>query len=457
MNADTWRELPDWDKARLRWRLMTDLHPTDPRPQQITPVGTHWTVWLNMAGRGYGKTRVGAEDFSDFLRAADVPVRLGVMADKYSTFRDICMEGESGLLSILPPSALRGGSLSTAWNRSIGELHLSTGSQLNGFSAEKPDSPRGYQFHRLWCEEVGKWPYPREAWDIIEFCMRLGSHPQTIVTTTPKPIELLADLASRKSTVLTQGSTFDNKRNLPAQKLDEWEARYGGSRLGRQELYGELLTEYEGALWRRDMIQHVQTHPPLVRVAVGVDPSTWSPESDPLGLDDAPKFHEVGRGLETGIVAAGVDAKRDVYVLNDLSMRAGPLEWARAAVVECRRLNARLVPEVNIGGWVLSVIATAQNDGGAPVRVARDINGKPGIKARDGKRIRAEPVAAYYEAGHVFHVGSHGVLEDQQCSWDPNEAWSPDRIDALVHAITYLEPWKRRQMSGATAAGRVMV
>ncbi len=218
----------------------------------------------------------------------------------------------------------------------------------------------------------------------------------------------------------------------------EREARYGTSRLGRQELYAELLADYEGALWQRRHIDDYRIAPtelpPLVRIAVGVDPSTWGPEA---GLE-----HEsTGQGIETGIVVAGVDKDNEVYVLEDVSCRASPAEWSSAAVKAYRRHRASaIVPEKNVGPWVVSTIQSAA-EGGEPVVYARDHGGRPGVSARTGKRARAEPVAAYYELGKVHHVGRFPELEDSLCSWDPRESWSPDRLDALVWAVTWLEPW----------------
>lgn len=450
-HPDSWRDLDAWEKARLRWLLQTSLHPTDPRPNQLTPppdaVGTEkWLIWLVLAGRGFGKTRMGAEDISEFVRTND-RVRVAVVADTYAAGRDVCIEGESGLISVLPPSALRGGSVSTAWNRSLGELIFANDSRVDLYAAEKPDQLRGPQHHRAWCEELAKWRY-LETWDQLMFGLRLGAHPQAIITTTPRPLALLLDIASRPGTVVTRGSTFDNERNLAPAALAELRRRYEGTRLGQQELYAELLADFEGALWTREsIVQRAATDlPELVRIAVGVDPSTWGPES---GLE-----HEsTGKGIETGIVVVGMDDERNCYVLDDLSLRASPNDWAKVTIKAFHDYHATaIVPEKNVGGWVVSVLTSA-SEGGIPVTFAKDRNGRPGVSAIQGKRARAEPVAALYEQGRVFHVGRHPELEDAMCSWDPRENWSPDRVDALVWAITWLEPWMQHSGGISSAAG----
>lgn len=438
---DSWRSLPDWEKARFRWLLETVHHPArdkdgNPwpfRPDQLTPEGD-WLVWLVLGGRGWGKTRSGAEDVSEYARNHPGHRLAGLFAT-FEDGRDVAVEGESGLLSILPPSALRGGSPATAWNRSLGELIFANGARFDIYSAEKPSSLRGPQHHRAWVDELAKFRY-LEAWDQLMFGLRLGPNPQCVVTTTPRPLRLLEDLISRPTTVVTKGSTFDNARNLSPAALAELRLRYEGTQLGRQELYAELLADYEGALWQRDSIRHIAATelPPLTRIAVGVDPSTWGPEA---GVE-----HEsTGRGIETGIVVVGMDKDGNCYVVEDLSCRASPAEWARASVSAYRRHRANvIVPERNVGPWVVSTIQAASEDG-EPVTFARDRSGRPGVMAKTGKRARAEPVAALYEKGKVFHVGRFPELEDSMCAWDPRENWSPDRIDALVWAITWLEPW----------------
>jgi len=421
-HPEPWRDLDPWDKARLRWTLQTSLHPHDPRPNQVTPPGD-WLIWLILAGRGFGKTRTGAEDVSDYARTHPGH-RIAVVAGDYSEARDVCIEGDSGILSCVPSEAVQ------SWNRSLGELIFVNGARVDLYSAEKPGALRGPQHHRAWVDELAKWRY-LETWDQLMFGLRLGQNPQVVVTTTPKPIPLLMDLVERPTTVVTRGSTFENERNLAPAALAELRSRYEGTRLGRQELYAELLADFEGALWRREVIEQSRVNsladvPQLSRIAVGIDPSTWGPAAGSDGRDDT------GHGVETGIIVAGITPDLNVYVLDDLSCRKAPHEWAQVAVDAYHNRHATaIVPELNAGGAMVTstihlIDSTARVDG---------------VRAAQGKRARAEPVAALYEQGRVHHVGRFADLEDQCCSWDPRENYSPDRIDALVWAITWLAPW----------------
>lgn len=206
-----------------------------------------------MAGRGFGKTLVGSEDASDFLRRNE-RVRMAFVGATFTDFRDTMIEGETGVLSVLPPSALKGGAVDTAWNRSLGELFLANGSRIKGFSAEQPERLRGPQHHRVWADELAAWTYP-EAWDQLMFGLRLGQNPQAVVTTTPKPTKLVRALLDSPTTIVTRGSTYDNIANLAPTMAAQILAKYEGTRLGRQELYGELLLDTPGALWTMDVIE----------------------------------------------------------------------------------------------------------------------------------------------------------------------------------------------------------
>lgn len=429
--AETWRDLDAWDKARLRWRLETDLHPTDPRPNQLTPAGD-WLVWLTLSGRGFGKTRMAAEDVSDYAHHHPGH-RIAVVAANYAEARDVCIEGESGILAVAPPEAVRD------WNRSLGELIFTNGARVDIYSAEKPDALRGAQHHRAWVDELAKFRY-LETWDQLMFGLRLGDNPQVVVTTTPRPLGLLVDLLERPGTHVTRGSTFENERNLAPTALAELRRRYEGTRLGRQELYAEMLADFEGALWRREIIEEHRVGsladvPALPRVAVGIDPSTWGPAA---GGED---HGDTGHGKETGIIVAGISQDGHVYILDDLTCRKAPHEWAQIAVDAYRLRNATaIVPELNAGGAMVT----------STIHLIDPQARVEGVRAAQGKRARAEPVAALYEQGKVHHVGRFADLEDQQTGWDPRENYSPDRIDALVWAITWLAPWQ--SSGGATSA-----
>lgn len=367
-----------------------------------------------MAGRGWGKTRVGAEDAAEFGRTHPGS-RIAVVAPTISDARDTCVEGESGLLAVLAPGLVEN------WNRSLGELFLTNGAKFKTFSADEPERLRGPQHHRAWCDELAAWRYP-EAWDQLMFGMRLGDRPQVVSTTTPKPVELVRQLLKRTDVHVTRGSTFDNADNLSPAALAQLEDRYAGTTLGRQELYGELLDELPGALSRKFVDDaRVDDHPHLQTVVVAIDPAvTANEDSD-----------------ETGIVVFGTSGMHG-YLLDDLTCRLSPEGWARVAVEAARKHGAdRIVAEVNNGGdLVASVIRT----------VDPRINVKS-VRASRGKQLRAQPVTALYEQGKVHHVGQFPALEDQLCTWTPDSDGSPDRLDALVWAATdtMLEPPDRKQ------------
>lgn len=395
-------------KRRLRWLLQA-------RDKQLTPDGD-WLIWAIVSGRGFGKTRTGAEDTAHYART-NPGVRIPIVTPTFSMGRDICVEGESGLLAVLAPEEI------AQWNRSEGQLVHKNGSRWKVFSAEKPDRLRGYQSHRAWCEELGSWPYLQETWDMLMFGLRLGEHPQAIVTTTPKPYRLLKDILSRHTTYVTRGSTFENEGNLSPVMLDELHRRYDGTALGRQELYGELIEDIEGALWVRSSIEDNRRETPssLDRVVVAVDPATTSKATSD----------------ETGIVVAGTyDAH--AYVLADLSLRGAPELWAASAIRAYVEYEAdAIVYEANQGG---EMVASTLRAACAEMNVSLSkVNLKP-VHASRGKRTRAEPIAVAYTAPGgrlVHHTRAFPELEDQMCTWVPGEP-SPDRMDALVWALTYL-------------------
>ncbi|MGZ6376668.1 MAG: terminase large subunit domain-containing protein, partial [Ktedonobacterales bacterium] len=226
------------DKARLLY-----YWPFWARPEQVTPDGK-WNIWLILAGRGWGKTRTGAEDVKAYgLTHPDS--RIAIVAPTYADARDTCIEGDSGLLRILPRNALK------TWNRSLGELELTNGTRYKLFSADEPDRLRGPQHHRAWCDELAAWKYT-DTWDQLLFGLRLGTHPQIVATTTPRPVKLIRDLVERSDVHVTRGNTFDNAANLAPAALEQLRAKYSGTRLGRQELFAEILGDTPGALWTRD-------------------------------------------------------------------------------------------------------------------------------------------------------------------------------------------------------------
>ena len=406
------------DRRRRLLADMTDLRgeaadaalhmwPLWARDSQIAPPGD-WSVWLLMAGRGFGKTRTGAE----WVRArveSGAAGRIALVARTPADVRDVMIEGDSGLLSVCPPSNR------PKYEPTKRRLTWPNGAFALAFSSHEPDQLRGPQFDAAWCDEVASWEYPRETWDNLMFGLRLGQRPQCVVTTTPRPIELLRELVDRDDVHVTRGSTYENRRFLAPSFIRQIERRYQDTDTGRQEIFAELLEEAEGALWRRDWIGHAETAPDINRIVVAIDPAMSSrPDS-----------------AETGIVVAGTDADLRGYVLEDGSGRMSPDEWARRAIdLYDRHSASRIIGERNNGGDLVgTVLKTASGGRTLPIRL---------VSASVGKYARAEPVAALYQQGRVFHVGSFPRLEDQLCTWEPGSSTSPDRMDALVWALSDL-------------------
>jgi len=398
------------------------------RPSQLPPPGP-WIAWLLQAGRGFGKTRTGAEWVRTEVEAGRRR-RLALVAPTAADARDVMIEGESGILAISPP-----------WCRPLYEpskrrLTWPNGAQATTYSADEPNRLRGPQHDGAWADELGVWRHP-EAWDMLMLGLRLGDDPRVVVTTTPKSVRTIRELRAASTTVITRGSTFDNADNLALPFLSFIVTRYKGTRLGRQELEGEMLDDAPGALWKRARIDELRAvkHPTLVRIVVGVDPATTSDEDS----------------SETGIVVAGRGVDGQGYVLDDLSLQASPGEWAKAVMTAYNKFSAdRVIGEANNGGDLVefTIRTVDPNVSYAKVHAAR------------GKQTRAEPIAALYEQGRVHHVGTFAALEDQMCTWTPGEV-SPDRMDALVWALTELmldagaplDPVTRERLKGASLYG----
>ena len=407
--------LSDEELARLKydWPLWA-------RPNQLPPDGDWWTIWMLMAGRGFGKTRTGAE-FVQAEVTAGRASRIYLIGATASDVRDVMVEGESGLMAIAPP-----------WNRPLFEpskrrLTWPNGAVATMFSAEEPERLRGPQGDLGWCDEVGAWS-SGDAWDQMLFGLRLGRRPRVVATTTPRPTELIRGILKRPDVVVTRGGTYENKRNLAAAFLTTVVKKYEGTRLGRQELGGELLEDTPGALWSVAMIDNSRMKEMPCepsRIVVGVDPAvTGHEESD-----------------ETGIVVAaqGSGEWRDHYfVLSDRSGRHPATKtnpevqtWSDVVVRSYRTHNAdRVVAERNNGGDLVA---------GAIHQVAPDIPVELVVATR-GKVKRAEPVAMLWEQGRAHMIGMHPQLEDQMTTFQPDDptASSPDRMDAMVWAISYL-------------------
>lgn len=341
-------------------------------------------------------------------------VRVAAIAPTFGDIRRVMFGGESGILANIPQECLLEGR-GQGYNSSAQEIRLWNGSKIMAFSATEPDRLRGPQFHRAWCDEIASWQYP-ETFDQLMFGLRLGDNPQCVITTTPKPNQIIRRLTNQTGAVVTRGSTFDNAENLAEGALQQLRERYDGTRLGRQELYAEVLDDIEGALWSYGMIESTrrttQQLPELRRIVVALDPAVTSGENSD----------------ETGVVVAGLGEDNQYYVLEDASLKSSPDGWARRAVELFHKYEAdRIIAEVNNGGDLVE-------------RVLRTIERVPysAVRASRGKLVRAEPIAALYEQGKVHHVGEFKELEDQMISYTPTSSKSPDRLDALVWAITEL-------------------
>ena len=385
--------------------------PLHARESQLPPDGD-WDTWLILAGRGFGKTRTGAEWVRDQVEN-NRATRIALVARALDEAQSVMIEGESGILNISP-----------RWNMPTYEPSKRKLTWPNGafalvFSSHEPDQLRGPQFDAAWCDELASWQYPNETWDNLNFALRLGRRPRSVVTTTPKAVDLVRSLPNRPGVHVTRGSTYENQDNLPPSFFNGLIDQYDGTRIGRQEIHAELMDEDEDALWKREWIENarLRTQPPLSRIVVAVDPAmSTGPTSS-----------------ETGIVVVGADMRRQhAYVLADESGRLSPNNWALRVIHLYDKFNATMiVVEDNAGGQMAE--ATIQNavDRTLPVKT---------VRARRGKYIRAEPVASLYEQSRVHHVGRFPELEDQMCTWnaDLGPSQSPDRADALVHAVTQL-------------------
>jgi len=386
------------ERVRYCWELWA-------RPEQLAPT-RDWTHWLVLAGRGFGKTRTGAETVRRWAREHRYVNLIGATTDDA---RDIMVDGEAGILSVCPRSER------PEYKKSERKLLWPSGATSLIFTADEPERLRGKQHEKLWCDELAAWRYP-EAWDQAKFGLRLGRSPQAIITTTPRPNALVRGLLADPACVVTRGTSYDNRRNLAPAFYSAIIAQYEGSRLGRQELNAELLEDNPAALWQRGTIDaaRVRVAPPLCRVVVGVDPSVSSTETSD----------------ETGIVVAGAAEDGDFYVLADRSLNASPDAWARAAIGAWQdKAQNLVVAETNNGGDLVETVLRTVNEH-VPYRK---------VTASRGKAVRAEPIAALYEQGRVHHVGSFAKLEDQMCDFDPmTTRKSTDRMDALVWALTEL-------------------
>lgn len=384
------------------------------RDKQLQPQANHF-IWLILAGRGWGKTRTGAQDIA--LYALRNPKTISaVVAPTFGDLRRVCFNGPSGLMSIIPKDCLDTTYGTEGYSASVMEIRLFNGSKIVGYAAINPERLRGPQFHRAWCDELASWRYP-EAFDQLMFGLRLGEQPQCIITTTPKPIPLLKGLVIRKDVAITKGNTFENEANLAESALEMMRERYEGTALGRQELYAEILDDIEGALWTHNLIEETRltrdNEKTYKTIIVAIDPAVTSGEASD----------------ETGIVVVGKDHNNEYYVLEDVSGKYSPDKWGRLAIQTFYEWEAdRIVAETNNGGDLVERLLRSIDEN-IPYR---------SVRATRGKMLRAEPIAALYEQKKVHHCGAFPELETQMCTYVGQVKPSPDRLDALVWGLTEL-------------------
>ncbi|MBM6581369.1 DNA-packaging protein [Microvirga sp. BT689] len=399
------------------------------RPEQRLPglarVHDPWTIWLMLGGRGAGKTRTGAEwvrgialGDPDFGTSASR--RIALVGETFSDARNVMVEGPAGILAVHARHER------PTWSPSLRKLEWPNGAVAQVFSAEDPDSLRGPQFEAAWADELAKWKHVEETWDMLQFGLRLGAHPRQMVTTTPRPIPILKRFLADPLVAVSRVRTAENAENLAPAFLDTVVRRYAGTRLGRQELDGDIIEDRPDALWTRDVLEanRIEAAPSLMRIVVAVDPPASSTK----------------RADACGIVAAGVDESGTAYVLEDATAsHLKPPEWAAKAVALYRRLQAdALVVETNQGGEMVGNVIR-EVDPSVPM---------VSVRATRGKYLRAEPVSVLYAQDRVRHVGALPELEDELCDFGPGgltSGRSPDRMDALVWALTELMLRERRE------------
>lgn len=376
------------------------------RQNQLEPSGS-WRYWMVKAGRGWGKTRTGSEWIRK--RVDEGAKRIAIVARTAGDVRDVCVEGKSGIMSVFPPDQR------PTYEPSKRRITFHTGAIATTYSADEPDMLRGPEHDTAWCDELAAWKYP-DAWDQLQFGLRVGDDPRCIITTTPKPSSLIRGLMKNPLCRVTHGSTFENRANVAKAWLDQIVQKYEGTTLGRQELHAEVLNEMPGALWTRSNLDRHRLRQcgGLQRIVVAIDPASTSGRT----ADD------------TGIIVAGVDGHGSGYILEDLTCHVSPAQWAKIAIDAYHRHRAdRIVAETNQGGEMVETTIRT---------IDRNVS-YLGVHASRGKQARAEPVAALYEQGRVHHVGVFSALEDELCGWVPNTNQpSPNRLDALVWAFSEL-------------------
>lgn len=379
------------------------------RPEQLLPPG-QWSTWLLNAGRGFGKTRCGSEAVREWVNSG--VMKMGLVGQTAADIRDVIVEGPSGVLSVFPPSER------PLYEPTKRRITFSTGATATTFSADQPDTLRGFQAEKYWLDEFCKFESPAELWDQVQLSLRMGTNPQCVITTTPRPMQLLREIRDDPATVVTSGSTFSNVDNLAPQFSKRIRTLYGGTHLSRQEIEGELLDETKDSIVTLKALDALRrsTPPDLVRVVVGVDPATTNRKSSDL----------------TGIVVCGKCPDGRLIVLEDRSVKAGPDAWASRVVETFHRWDAqKVVVESNQGGdMVRSVIHNI--DSSLPIRR---------VHQRYSKGTRAEPILNFFERGEARIIGRWSHLEREISGFTPNGYsgdGSPDRADAMVNAASEL-------------------
>lgn len=405
---------PELGEPAVTWEMVG-------RPEQLPPPGEAWLSWLILAGRGFGKSRSGAE-----IKVGDVKAgragRLALIGPTSDDIRQAMVEGESGIIAVSEAAGFP-----VDWKPSKRRLTWPNGAIATTYSAEEPDRLRNKQHDGGWCDELAAWDDPQAAWDQYQFGLRLGKRPRTVVTTTPRPIPIVRAMLKDPTVVVTKGTTFDNEDNLASSFIGAIRRAYEGTRLGRQEMNAEVLDDNPNALWEQkviDALRVAEAPLELSRITVAIDPAVTANEDSDL----------------TGIIVAGIapchllpacQGEIHAFVLEDESSIYTPAGWAqKACALYDERQADRIVAEVNNGGDLVE--ANLRASGNKHVSYH-------GVRASRGKVVRAEPVAALYEQGKVHHVGTFGKLEDEMVQWDPITGLrSPDRMDALVWALTDL-------------------
>jgi predicted phage terminase large subunit-like protein len=382
------------------------------RPTQLVEDSDEFNIHLFLAGRGWGKTLTGAYDIVEYCLRNDNVV-CGVVAPTYGDLKRVVFSGDSGFINIIDRRLLS----NTGYNKSDSEIHFYNGSKIIGFPAIEPDRLRGVQFHRAWCDELASWRYT-ETFDNLMMALRLGHNPKCIITTTPRPTKIIRSLAKRSDTKLITGSTFENIDNLAESSIEMLRERYEGTRIGRQELYAEILEDVEGALFNYKNIEEnrlIEYPNDLQRIVVAIDPAVTSNQNSD----------------ETGMIVAGRDVNNHYYILHDASQISSPDEWVKKAISLYKQYECdRIVAEVNNGGDLIERLLRTQNQS-IPYT---------SVRASRGKIVRAEPISALYEQNRVHHVGVFKDLEEQMCQFTGNGVqYHDDRVDALVWAITSLQ------------------